>query len=167
MRLDLSTQHPLTTVTTQHPMVKKHNLRRTLDSIREKVVGYPEQPLSNGSDQTEATRSGIAQWARLATSQTNQWMMAVRLHESGNYNDAWLHYLMDANQSRRAGDYGRASLSFALAADCLALIDRTSLAAEFVNLARRCYNRQTLTSRRLEEAIMIEKLPFADQKIPR
>jgi len=128
--------------------VIKIGLGRALDSIRNKLA-----VLSDGSKRPGADRIGTAQWAEVATSQTNQWMTAFRFHESGNYHDAWPHYLTDAEKCRRVGDFGKASLSFLLAADCLTSIGKPPLAAKMVSLASECYNQQTLTSKCLEEAI--------------
>lgn len=137
-------------------MVGKIGLGRAPDLIRSKLAG-----LSDGSKRQEADRIGIAQWAKLATSQTNQWMTAFRFHESGNYHDAWPNYLADAEKCRRVGDFGRASLSFLLAADCLSSIGKQELSAKMTSLASECYNQQTLTSKCLEEAIADKERSFS------
>ena len=111
----------------------------------------------------------IAKLAKLATSQSNPWLTAIRLHESGNYDDAWPNYFLDAKRSKAAGLHGRAALSLALAADCLESIDKRPLAMEMLELARECYLRQAAVSSSPDETrwarVKAEKLLATIQEL--
>lgn len=90
----------------------------------------------------EVSDRRIAPWAELATSENNSWMKAIRLHESGNYEQAYLQYMLDAKNCLGTSHYEKASLSFRLAADCLESIGRQFLASQISELARRCDEHQ-------------------------
>jgi hypothetical protein len=83
-----------------------------------------------------STNNRIAKWAELATSQTNAWMNAIRLHESGKYEDAYVYYFLDALSCSTDHDFTRAALSLTLAADCLNSAGQTALASRTLELAQ-------------------------------
>lgn len=112
-------------------MARKSTLKEALFATKEWVIGDGDASLS--------PRPSISRWEKLATSQGNQWMTAIRLHDSGNYADAWQHYLFDAIDNRSAGHYAKATLSFILAAECLTIIGQTSLSTDMLRFARLCY----------------------------
>jgi hypothetical protein len=97
--------------------------------------------------------TSVPAWAKFATSQNNYWMAAIRLHESGNYDDAWTNYLVDAVECRSRGYYGKAALSFALAAECLDHMGRMSLSKELLSHAKRCYDQQEQRSDNLSAVL--------------
>jgi hypothetical protein len=102
--------------------------------------------LIKGDDAEDRAEPRVAPWAELATSQNNPWMNAIRLHESGRYEDAYFQYMLDARSSGMTRSYARAALSFTLAADCLESNGQHSLANQVLELANWCYERQALTS---------------------
>jgi len=107
------------------------------------------------TDDVEPSEIGtsVPGWAKFATSQNNYWMAAIRLHESGNYEDAWTNYLVDAVECRSRGYYGKAALSFALAAECLDHMGRVSLSKELLSHAKRCYDQQEQRSNNLSAVL--------------
>jgi len=108
-------------------------------------------PFSDDNGPGEST--SVPGWAKFATSQNNYWMAAIRLHESGNYDDAWTNYLIDGVECRSAGYYGKAALSFALAAECLDKMGRKSLSKELLSHAKRCYCQQEQRSENLRAVL--------------
>jgi hypothetical protein len=111
-----------------------------------------KDPFSEDVGPSEISTS-VPGWAKFATSQNNYWMAAIRLHESGNYEDAWTNYLVDAVECRSRGYYGKAALSFALAAECLDHMGRVSLSKELLSHAKRCYDQQEQTSDNLSAVL--------------
>jgi hypothetical protein len=103
-------------------------------SLTNAKVRKPDAVHSGANRSTN--KIGIAKWAELATSQTNAWMNAIRLHESGRYEDACLHYFLDALNCSATHDYSKAALSLNLAADCLKLIGQEALASRTSELAQ-------------------------------
>jgi hypothetical protein len=118
-------------------MAEKSRLEKALYATKEWVMG--------NRDVSTDQRPTIARWEKLATSQANHWMTAIRLHDSGNYDAAWPKYVSDAIEHKSAGHYAKATLSLILAAECLALIGQTSLSNEMLRSAKQCYT-QTNTS---------------------
>lgn len=112
-------------------MAEKSRLEKALYATKEWVMGDRDVPTD--------TRPTIARWEKLATSQANHWMTAIRLHDSGDYAAAWPNYVSDAKEHQSAGHYAKATLSFILAAECLALIGQTSLSNEMLRSAKQCY----------------------------
>lgn len=110
--------------------------------------------LIKGDDPEDRADLRIAPWAELATSQNNSWMNAIRLHESGRYEDAYFQYMLDARNSGMTCHYARAALSFTLAADCLESNGQHSLASQVLELANWCYERQASTSRDSNDIIL-------------
>jgi len=119
-------------------MARKSTLKGALFATKEWVIGDGDASLS--------PRPSISRWEKLATSQANQWMTAIRLHDSGNYADAWQHYLFDAIDNRSAGYYAKATLSFILASECLTLIGQTALSTDMLRFARLCYAQRKSSS---------------------
>ena len=112
-------------------MAEKSRLEKALYATKEWVMG--------DRDVQTNTSPTIARWEKLATSQTNHWMTAIRLHDSGDYEAAWPNYVSDAKEHQIAGHYAKATLSLILAAECLTLIGQTSLSNEMLRSAKRCY----------------------------
>jgi len=112
-------------------MAEKSRLSRALYATKEWVIG--------DRDLQADSRPTIARWEKLATSQANNWMIAIRLHDSGNYAAAWPNYLSDAKEQKSAGHYAKATLSLILAAECLTLIGQTSLSNQILHAAKQCY----------------------------
>jgi hypothetical protein len=110
--------------------------------------------LIKGDDDEDRLDRRIAPWAELATSQNNPWMNAIRLHDSGRYEDAYFQYMQDAENSGKAHHFARAALSLALAAHCLESIGQASLANQITGLARWCYDQQASMSADSEEVIL-------------
>jgi hypothetical protein len=110
--------------------------------------------LIKGDDAEDRLDRRIAPWAELATSQNNPWMNAIRLHDSGRYEDAYFQYMQDAENSGMARHYARAALSLTLAAHCLELIGQASLANQMTGLAKWCYDHHASMSADSEEAIL-------------
>jgi hypothetical protein len=112
-------------------MAEKSRLERALYATKEWVMG--------DRDVSTDSRPTIARWEKLATSQANHWMTAIRLHDSGDYAAAWPNYVSDAKEHKAAGNYAKATLSLILAAECLTLIGQTSLSNEMLRSAKQCY----------------------------
>jgi hypothetical protein len=112
-------------------MAEKSRLERALYATKEWVMGDRDVPTDS--------RPTISRWEKLATSQANHWMTAIRLHDSGDYAAAWPNYVSDAKEHKDAGHYAKATLSLILAAECLALIGQTSLSNEMLRSAKQCY----------------------------
>ncbi|HKM76664.1 MAG TPA: hypothetical protein VJZ32_09610 [Candidatus Bathyarchaeia archaeon] len=112
-------------------MAEKSRLEKALYATKEWVMGDRDLPTD--------TRPTIARWEKLATSQANHWMTAIRLHDSGDYLAAWPNYVSDAKEHESAGQYAKATLSLILAAECLTLIGQTSLSNEMLRSAKQCY----------------------------
>ncbi len=112
-------------------MAEKSRLERALYATKEWVMG--------DRDVSTDSRPTIARWEKLATSQANHWMTAIRLHDSGDYAAAWPNYVSDAKEHKSAGHYAKATLSLILAAECLTLIGQTSLSNEMLRSAKQCY----------------------------
>jgi hypothetical protein len=110
--------------------------------------------LIKGDDVEYKADLRIAPWAELATSQNNPWMNAIRLHESGRYEDAYFQYMLDARNSGMTGHYARAALSFTLAADCLESYGQHFLANQVLELANLCYEREASTSSNSDDIIL-------------
>lgn len=110
-----------------------------------------KDPFSDDNGPGEST--SVPGWAKFATSQNNYWMAAIRLHESGNYEDAWTNYLIDAVECRSREYYAKAALSFALAAECLDKMGRVSLSKEMLSHAKQCYDQQEQRSENLSAVL--------------
>ena len=115
-----------------------------LRNLRKNAEWNSYRLFHNTSKSTDKLK--IAKWAELATSQTNPWMNAIRLHESGHYEDAWPHYLLDAMSCIATGQYTRISLSLTLATHCLEVIGHTDMAGRTSELAQGCFKGQELIS---------------------
>ncbi|MGO9645316.1 MAG: hypothetical protein ACLPY5_11280 [Candidatus Bathyarchaeia archaeon] len=134
-------------------MAEKSRLERALYATKEWVMG--------DRDVSTDTRPTIARWEKLATSQANHWMTAIRLHDSGDYAAAWSNYVSDAKNLESAGHYAKATLSFILAAECLTLIGQISLSNEMLRSAKQCYTQTDTT----HDKTAIKEIEIALEKI--
>jgi hypothetical protein len=129
-------------------MAEKSRLGRALYATKEWVMG--------DRDVSTDSRPSIARWEKLATSQANQWMTAIRLHDSGDYAAAWPNYVSDAKEHESSGHYAKATLSFILAAECLTLIGQTSLSNEMLRSAKKCYTQMDPSNDKIDATKEIE-----------
>jgi|GEM_PF-7030346 len=129
-------------------MAEKSRLERALYATKEWVMGDRDVPTDS--------RPTIARWEKLATSQANHWMTAIRLHDSGDYAAAWPNYVSDAKEHKAAGHYAKATLSLILAAECLTLIGQTSLSNEMLRSAKECYTQMDPSNDKIDVAKEIE-----------
>jgi hypothetical protein len=114
---------------------------------------FSKRKAASADDIGPSESKSVPIWAKFATSQNNYWMAAIRLHDFGNYDDAWTNYLIDAVECRSGGYYGKAALSFALAAECLDKMGRVSLSKELLSEAKRCYDLQDQRSDNLSAVL--------------
>jgi len=131
-------------------MAEKSRLSKTLYATKEWVTG-------DRGLQTD-TRPTIARWEKLATSQANNWMTAIRLHDSGDYAAAWPNYLSDAKEQKSLGHYAKATLSLILAAECLTLLGQTSLSNEILRVAKQCYTQTNAFQKNISVTKEIENV---------
>ena len=125
-------------------MVVRLEFTKRLRNLRKDAEENSNRLFHNTSKSTD--KLTIAKWAELATSQTNPWMNAIRLHDSGHYEDAWPHYLLDAMSCSATGQYSRVALSLTLAAHCLEVAGHTEMAGKASELAVGCLKGHGLIS---------------------